>query len=264
MEIWRWSSKFPLSCLSAAEAQAWLTHLGTPAVSSIPPTPWGQHDVHLPEKRTLNSPAARTGAHMLRKISGSGWPLTPYPGTWSLLYLHYLYVRVRKLYLVGLGPPFELLDILLSWELDLNPQSPFKAEFHRPRSTHDNPLRPLHSPSHHLASTGPCFVSSATTFLFSSHTPQARKQGQQPRPAPTVIMAVARPVRVLGLAAVMMWCFFLYQVFKPGVPIPLPSGIPKNEKEPLLDRELLFLSLRLTPLRPDPASRGDSGVGMTN
>lgn len=50
-------------------------------------------------------------------------------------------------------------------------------------------------------------------------------------------MAVARPVRVLGLAAVMMWCFFLYQVFKPGSPIPLPSGIPKNEKEPLLDRE---------------------------
>lgn len=54
-------------------------------------------------------------------------------------------------------------------------------------------------------------------------------------------MAVARPVRVLGLAAVMMWCFFLYQVFKPGVPIPLPSGIPKNEKEPLLDRESLSI-----------------------
>lgn len=59
-------------------------------------------------------------------------------------------------------------------------------------------------------------------------------------------MAVARPVRVLGLAAVMMWCFFLYQVFKPGSPIPLPSGIPKNEKEPLLDRESLC---------PDPAHR---------
>lgn len=58
-------------------------------------------------------------------------------------------------------------------------------------------------------------------------------------------MAVARPVRVLGLAAVMMWCFFLYQVFKPGSPIPLPGGIPKNEKEPLLDRESLCLSLSL-------------------
>lgn len=58
-------------------------------------------------------------------------------------------------------------------------------------------------------------------------------------------MAVARPVRVLGLAAVMMWCFFLYQVFKPGSPIPLAPGIPKNEKEPLLDRKSPPLSLRL-------------------
>lgn len=43
----------------------------------------------------------------------------------------------------------------------------------------------------------------------------------------------------------MMWCFFLYQVFKPGSPIPLPSGIPKNEKEPLLDRESHYLRLHL-------------------
>lgn len=53
----------------------------------------------------------------------------------------------------------------------------------------------------------------------------------------TLNMAIARPVRVLGLAAVMMWCFFLYQVFSPGSPLPLPSSIPQNEKEPLLDRE---------------------------
>ena len=42
----------------------------------------------------------------------------------------------------------------------------------------------------------------------------------------------------------MMWCFFLYQVFKPGSPIPLSPGIPKNEKEPLLDRESLAPTLR--------------------
>lgn len=51
-------------------------------------------------------------------------------------------------------------------------------------------------------------------------------------------MAVARPVRVLGLAAVMMWCFFLYQIFSPGSSIKAPLGIPNNERDPLLDREL--------------------------
>lgn len=67
-------------------------------------------------------------------------------------------------------------------------------------------------------------------------------------PAPAAIaaaMAVARPVRVLGLAAVMMWCFFLYQVFKPGSSIKAPLGIPNNERDPLLDREL-----QLDPVRP--------------
>ncbi|KAJ4388745.1 putative mannosyltransferase ktr4 [Gnomoniopsis smithogilvyi] len=48
-------------------------------------------------------------------------------------------------------------------------------------------------------------------------------------------MAIARPVRVLGLAAIMMWCFFLYQVFKPGGSIKTPLGIPNNERDPLLD-----------------------------
>lgn len=51
-------------------------------------------------------------------------------------------------------------------------------------------------------------------------------------------MAIARPVRVLGLAAAMMWCFFLYQIFKPGSSVTMPSSIPNNERDPLLDREL--------------------------
>lgn len=55
-------------------------------------------------------------------------------------------------------------------------------------------------------------------------------------------MAIARPVRVLGLAAIMMWCFFLYQVFKPGGSIKTPLGIPNNERDPLLDRELPSLT----------------------
>lgn len=59
-------------------------------------------------------------------------------------------------------------------------------------------------------------------------------------------MAVARPVRVLGLAAIMMWCFFLYQVFKPGTGIKTPLGIPNNERDPLLDRE----QSRIAPAPP--------------
>lgn len=51
-------------------------------------------------------------------------------------------------------------------------------------------------------------------------------------------MAIARPVRVLGLAAAMMWCFFLYQIFKPGSNMSAPLGLPSNERDPLLDREL--------------------------
>lgn len=56
-------------------------------------------------------------------------------------------------------------------------------------------------------------------------------------PSPSSVMAVARPVRVLGLAAILMWCFFLYQIFAPGSSVKMPSGIPKNERDPLLDRE---------------------------
>lgn len=63
-------------------------------------------------------------------------------------------------------------------------------------------------------------------------------------------MAIARPVRVLGLAAVMMWCFFLYQVFKPGSGIKTPLGIPNNERDPLLDREP-------APVHPNTLSFGN-------
>lgn len=57
-------------------------------------------------------------------------------------------------------------------------------------------------------------------------------------------MAIARPVRVLGLAAAMMWCFFLYQIFKPGSSIKAPTGIPNNERDPLLDREKPIVPLQ--------------------
>lgn len=61
-------------------------------------------------------------------------------------------------------------------------------------------------------------------------------------------MAVARPVRVLGLAAIMMWVFFLYQIFAPGSGIKAPSGIPKNERDPLLDRKSPCQRNALLPL----------------
>ena len=45
-------------------------------------------------------------------------------------------------------------------------------------------------------------------------------------------MAIARPIRVLGLAAICLWVFFLYQVFGPAKPPP-PSKI--MDQEPLLE-----------------------------
>jgi mannosyltransferase len=52
-------------------------------------------------------------------------------------------------------------------------------------------------------------------------------------------MAIARPVRALGFAAVFMWCFFIWQIFKPtGRPVmPSRSGITNFERDPNLDRE---------------------------
>ena len=46
-------------------------------------------------------------------------------------------------------------------------------------------------------------------------------------------MAVARPVRALGVAAVLMWCFFLYQIFKPAATL-RPNL--NTEREPNQDR----------------------------
>jgi mannosyltransferase len=52
-------------------------------------------------------------------------------------------------------------------------------------------------------------------------------------------MAIARPVRALGLTAVVLWCFFVWQLFKP---IATPTGpnansfLPK-ERDPNLDRK---------------------------
>ena len=51
-------------------------------------------------------------------------------------------------------------------------------------------------------------------------------------------MAIARPVRALGLAAILMWCYFLYTVLRPA-----PEGISSAadfrgtiDRDPQLDR----------------------------
>ncbi|GKT84827.1 glycolipid 2-alpha-mannosyltransferase [Colletotrichum tofieldiae] len=48
-------------------------------------------------------------------------------------------------------------------------------------------------------------------------------------------MAVARPVRALALAAVMLWCFFLYQIFGPERPIGQKPVRYDNGRDPNLD-----------------------------
>jgi mannosyltransferase len=54
-------------------------------------------------------------------------------------------------------------------------------------------------------------------------------------------MAIARPIRALALAAVLMWCFFLYQIFKPAAPVRGPGEQFQNlERDPNLDREPSF------------------------
>jgi len=56
--------------------------------------------------------------------------------------------------------------------------------------------------------------------------------GHQPR------MAIARPVRALGLAAVVMWCFFLWQIFTPSTPAtPRTQSHQNFERDPNLDRK---------------------------
>jgi len=47
-------------------------------------------------------------------------------------------------------------------------------------------------------------------------------------------MAIARPIRVLGLVAIGLWIFFLYQVF--GKNSKSRDTMPNTERDPLLDR----------------------------
>ncbi|PKS10802.1 hypothetical protein jhhlp_002559 [Lomentospora prolificans] len=52
-------------------------------------------------------------------------------------------------------------------------------------------------------------------------------------------MAVARPVRALGLAAIVLWCFFLYHMFSPTVQSNLPTTdspkLESMERDPMAD-----------------------------
>lgn len=52
-------------------------------------------------------------------------------------------------------------------------------------------------------------------------------------------MAIARPVRALGLVAIVLWCFFVWQIFKPTAPLKIPDNIPPNEQDPNLERKEL-------------------------
>jgi mannosyltransferase len=50
-------------------------------------------------------------------------------------------------------------------------------------------------------------------------------------------MALARPVRALMVVAGLLWCFFLYQIFKPTPEIKGPADRYLNfERDPNLDR----------------------------
>lgn len=51
------------------------------------------------------------------------------------------------------------------------------------------------------------------------------------------IMAIARPIRVLGLTAIALWCFFLYQIFGPVKETDY-TGRPDLERDPNLDSAL--------------------------
>lgn len=65
-------------------------------------------------------------------------------------------------------------------------------------------------------------------------------------------MAIARPVRALGLAAVVMWCFFIWQLFKPtGYSLgPGDSTYITRERDPNLDRK----NDHLNYLAPNPST----------
>jgi mannosyltransferase len=57
-------------------------------------------------------------------------------------------------------------------------------------------------------------------------------------PSPNISsMAIARPIRVLALAAIGLWVFFIYQVFGPEkAPKPPGETLENMERDPLLDR----------------------------
>ena len=169
--IWRWSSKFP----QAAEAHAWLTHLGTLAVSPIPPT-----------RAMPNSPAARQGAHMLRKISGNGWPclLDALP--------RYL-VSSGTCAWLGLGPlsNFWISCYLGNSILVPNPHSrPKSIDHDRPTTTHSalsipHPTTLLHRGHASLAQL-PSF------FSHLAHSKLASRQASSPglrRPSSWLLLA---------------------------------------------------------------------------
>lgn len=65
-------------------------------------------------------------------------------------------------------------------------------------------------------------------------------------------MAIARPVRALGLAAIVMWCFFVWQLMKPAPSSTIDQHrrMFPNERDPNLDRE--SPSPRTPPTLPPP------------
>ena len=56
-------------------------------------------------------------------------------------------------------------------------------------------------------------------------------------------MAIARPVRALGLAAIIVWCLFLYHMFRPSIGLSgdgaasPPGKLENMERDPMLDRK---------------------------
>ena len=66
-------------------------------------------------------------------------------------------------------------------------------------------------------------------------------------------MAIARPVRALGLAAIVIWCLFLYHMFQPstrmgdGAAFPPGKKIENMEHDPMLDRKLPRLDVYSAP-----------------